>query len=151
MGACDCQPFAELLRPWAADADAARVALARAAAHRDTLQRTQPATLLPTGSTLLNEVLGELAERMAVHETVEPPEASGSWPFHMHHYHSIKPLENEQDSFFSSFSLWDEGGRGVERSYAYWVRKQELKLLKNLQLKARAATLTQISLLAGSP
>ena len=151
VSAGDCPPLAELLRPWAADADAARDALARAAALRDTLQRAEPATLLPAGGTLLKEVLGELEGRMAAHETADPPQASGAGPFRAHHYHSTRPLEDEPDSF--SYSLWDSGaGQGpAVRRDAFWVRKQERKRLKQLQLKARAATRYQDSLLAGSP
>jgi hypothetical protein len=151
VGAGDCPPLAELLRPWAADADAARAALDHAAALRDRMQRAEPATLLPAGGTLLKEVLGELAERMAAHETADPPFASGAGPFHAHHYHSTRPLEDEPDSF--SYNLWDDGafqGPAV-RSDAFWVRKQERWRLKQLQLKARASTWYQESLLQGSP
>jgi hypothetical protein len=150
LGAGDCPPLAELLRPWAADAGAARLALARAAELRDTLQRGEPATLLPASGTLLKEVLGELAGRMATHETADPPQASGAGPFRAHHYHSTRPLEDEPDSF--SYGLWDNGtGQRPQRRDAFWVRKQERRRLKQLQLKARAATRYQESLLAGSP
>ena len=114
------------------------------------MQRAEPSTLLPAGGTLLKEVLGELAERMAAHETADPPQASGAGPFRAHHYHSMRPLENEPDSF--SYSLWDAAGhRAAGRRDEFWVRKQERMRLKNLQLKARAATRYQESLLVGSP
>jgi hypothetical protein len=151
LGTDDCPPLAELMRPWAADAGAARAALACAEELRDKHERVEPASLLPAGGTLLKEVLGELGGRMAAHETADPPQASGAGPFHAHHYHSTRPLEDEPDSF--SYRFWDDGPgkRAVARSDAFWVRKQERWRLKQLQLKARAATRYQESLLAGSP
>ena len=147
-----CPTLQDLVQPLAfgADSEAARAALAKAAARRGTLAS---ATLLPAGGTLLKEVIGELAGRLAPYESKDPfrPTAASAGPFRAHHYHSTRPLENEPDSF--SYSVWDDQ-RGMnalaERRDEYWVRKQKRKQLRQVQLKARAATRYQESLISGS-
>jgi hypothetical protein len=147
-------PLAELLRPLAADpssVSAARDALDRAAELRDSLQPAERAALLPVGGILLKEVMGDLAARMAAHETADPLKPSGAGPFSAHHYHSTRPLEDEPDSF--SYGLRDSAPsrRPPARRSEYSIRKQERRRLRQMQLKAKAASRYQESLLAGSP
>ena len=153
VDAGDCPPLQALLAPLAEGAEPARAALDRAAAARDSLHGLASATLLPASGTLLKEVLGELADRLAPYESDEPPprSATDTGPFRAHHYHSARPLEDEPDSF--SYDMWAfQKRQGPEpRRDAYWVRREKRYKLRNLQLKARAATRYQESLLAGSP
>jgi hypothetical protein len=152
----DCPPLQALLAPLAEEgAEPARAALGRAAtAVRDGQRGLESASLLPASGTLLKEVLGGLSERLAPYESADDPlplSATATGPFRAHNYHSTRPLEDEPDSF--SYDLWDfqKEKRAEGRRDAYWARKQERSRLRNLQLKARAATRYQESLLAGSP